>query len=133
MSRTGLLAFAAAAAAAAVAAVLAAGRKRHSGSKPSRKQLDRLETVVLKNRDGVEVHITPVGASIQRFILPLGNGERQDVVLGFNKASTYAVSVHVCHAAVTVHVPGSSVCLCARQRVCANAQGSSECACGRQR
>jgi aldose 1-epimerase len=94
MSKSSLLALAAAAAAAAVAAVLAAAaRKRRSGSKPSAKQLDKLEAVVLKNRDGVEVHITPVGASIQRFILPLGQGERRDVVLGFNKASTYAVSV----------------------------------------
>lgn len=94
MSRSSLLALAAAAAAAAVAAVLsAAARKRRSGNsgKPSAKQLDKLETVILKNRDGVEVHITPVGASIQRFILPLGQGERRDVVLGFNKASTYAL------------------------------------------
>lgn len=91
MTRTIVITVAAAAAAAALVATLSL-RKKHSKS-PSKKQLDKLETVVLQNRDGVEVHITPVGASIQRFILPVGQlQEKRDVVLGFNKASTYAVS-----------------------------------------
>lgn len=93
MSRGVAIAVAVGAAAAAAAALVAtfAHKKRSKG--PSKQQLDKLETVVLKNRDGVEVHITPVGASIQRFILPVGQQqEARDVVLGFNKASTYAVS-----------------------------------------
>lgn len=90
MGRTAVVTLAVAAAAAAAAALIATFTRRKSSRGPSKKQLDRLETVVLKNRDGVEVHITPVGASIQRFIVPLGQ-ERRDVVLGFNKASTYAV------------------------------------------
>eukprot|EP00775_Hariotina_reticulata_P008395 gene8395-8579_t len=48
-----------------------------------------VEAVVLQNKEGVEVHITPIGASIQRLILPV-NGQLVDVVLGFNKSSTYA-------------------------------------------
>lgn len=95
-----------AAAAAAVAAALAVvlQRRRHRNG-PSRKQLDKLETVILRNKDGVEVHITPVGASIQRFILPVAKEEARDVVLGFNKPSTYAVSC--CEMCLCVYVGGS--------------------------
>lgn len=95
MGKTVVVAVAVAAAAAAAAALLATFTRRRNSRGPSKQQLDKLETVVLKNRDGVEVHITPVGASIQRLILPVGQ-ERRDVVLGFNKASTYAVRWGVC-------------------------------------
>lgn len=87
-----------AAAAVAAAAVLAAVVRRtraasHGRGKPSKTKLDALPTVVLRNQDGAEVHITPVGASIQRLIVPVGQGQAlRDVVLGFNQPSTYAVS-----------------------------------------
>jgi hypothetical protein len=73
---------------------------------------------VLRNSDGVEVHITPVGASIQRLIVPIA-GAKRDVVLGFNKPSSYAVSgdaiVVVC------------VCVCApHAAVCSNGGGALE-------
>jgi hypothetical protein len=93
MGRGAAIAVAVGAAAASAAALVAIFAKRQRSKGPSKQQLDRLETVVLKNRDGVEVHITPVGASIQRFIVPVGQQqERRDVVLGFNRSSTYAVS-----------------------------------------
>eukprot|EP00878_Enallax_costatus_P003704 GHUV01003920.1.p1 GENE.GHUV01003920.1~~GHUV01003920.1.p1 ORF type:complete len:385 (+),score=76.80 GHUV01003920.1:295-1449(+) len=44
--------------------------------------------IVLKNSDGVEVHILPIGATIQRLIVPTKD-RNLDIVLGFNKASTY--------------------------------------------
>jgi hypothetical protein len=79
------LAFSAASAAAAIgAAAFIVLRKKSS-------KCDHLEPVVLQNKEGVEVHITPIGASIQRLILPV-NGKPVDVVLGFNNSSTYAVS-----------------------------------------
>jgi hypothetical protein len=85
----GLLAATVALGAAAVFAVW--DRKRRSKGPGSSSSFDKLDTIVLSNRDGVEVHITPVGASIQRWIVPV-QGSKLDVVLGFNKASTYAVS-----------------------------------------
>uniref|UniRef100_A0A383V4H7 Aldose 1-epimerase n=1 Tax=Tetradesmus obliquus TaxID=3088 RepID=A0A383V4H7_TETOB len=84
---TGLLA---ATAALGAAAVFAVWRKKQGSKRPaSDNRFDALETIALSNRDGVEVHITPVGASIQRFVVPV-QGQKLDVVLGFNKASTYA-------------------------------------------
>eukprot|EP00879_Flechtneria_rotunda_P031534 GHRR01034456.1.p1 GENE.GHRR01034456.1~~GHRR01034456.1.p1 ORF type:complete len:100 (+),score=12.11 GHRR01034456.1:235-534(+) len=54
-----------------------------------RKQRSRgVQPIILTNKDGVEVHILPVGAVIQRLIIPV-NGRKIDVVLGFNKAATY--------------------------------------------
>jgi hypothetical protein len=85
----GLLAATVAFGAAAVFAVWR--KKRDSKGSASSSSFDRLEAILLSNRDGVEVHITPVGASIQRLIVPV-QGSKLDVVLGFNKASTYAVS-----------------------------------------
>ncbi|KAF6257191.1 aldose-1-epimerase [Scenedesmus sp. NREL 46B-D3] len=80
----------AATAALGAAAVFALWRKKQGSKGPaSSGKFDKLETIVLRNRDGVEVHITPVGASIQRLIVPV-QGKQLDVVLGFNKASTYA-------------------------------------------
>jgi hypothetical protein len=74
------------------AAVFAVWRKKQSSKRPESNDLyDALKNIILSNRDGVEVHITPVGASIQRLIVPV-QGKKLDVVLGFNKASTYAVS-----------------------------------------
>jgi hypothetical protein len=82
----------AATAALGAAAVFTVWRKKQGSKSPaSKSRFDVLETIVLSNRDGVEVHITPVGASIQRLIVPVQE-KKLDVVLGFNKASTYAVS-----------------------------------------
>ncbi len=88
--RKGLAASAAAAALAGAAAVAFSQLRKHQKRSTP---FDRLQQIVLKNNEGVEVHITPVGASIQRFIVPI-RGKAVDIVLGFNKASTYAVSCY---------------------------------------
>lgn len=102
MGRAAALSAAAAAAAAALAVFL------HNHLRGKAKKLDKLEPVVLKNKQGVEVHITPVGASIQRLIVPVGSKKQlQDVVLGFNKPSTYAVRrkcTHGSHQKIPVTV-----------------------------
>jgi len=50
----------------------------------------KMETYVLKNSKGVEVHIRPLGALVQRLILPSAKGEPSDVVLGFDRLESYA-------------------------------------------
>eukprot|EP00216_Chloropicon_sp_CCMP2111_P002025 CAMPEP_0198235658 /NCGR_PEP_ID=MMETSP1446-20131203/1539_1 /TAXON_ID=1461542 ORGANISM="Unidentified sp, Strain CCMP2111" /NCGR_SAMPLE_ID=MMETSP1446 /ASSEMBLY_ACC=CAM_ASM_001112 /LENGTH=366 /DNA_ID=CAMNT_0043916953 /DNA_START=31 /DNA_END=1131 /DNA_ORIENTATION=- len=51
--------------------------------------LDDLPTYVLKNAQGVEVHIRALGALIQKLILPDKHGCRSDVVLGFDSLGPY--------------------------------------------
>jgi hypothetical protein len=97
MAKAAVITVAVAAGAATAALLVTLVHKKSSKKGPSQKQLDKLETVVLKNRNGAEVHITPVGASIQRLIVPVGQ-EKRDVVLGFTHASTYAVSSQPSHA-----------------------------------
>lgn len=80
----------------ATAAAVATLWSRKQKSKGSATECDDAKTVILQNRDGVEVHITPVGACIQRLIVPV-QGKKVDIVLGHNKASTYAVSAHCRH------------------------------------
>jgi hypothetical protein len=128
----GLLAATVALGAAAVFAVWR--RKRDSkGSASSSSSFDKLDTIVLSNQDGVEVHITPVGASIKRLVVPV-KGSKLDVVLGFNKASTYAVSGEckririvtkhqgcgrvACGTAAGVSCNDQLVCLCELQTLC---------------
>lgn len=87
----GVVAAAASAAALGAAAVVAYLRNRNN-----RKTRTEHSPIVLKNRDGVEVHILPVGASIQRLIVPTKD-KKLDIVLGFNKASTYEVCGQLIH------------------------------------
>lgn len=56
----------------------------------AKRKYDKLRSFVLKNAKGVEVHITPVGAAIQRLLVPDKHRQVADVVLGFDRASTYA-------------------------------------------
>ena len=53
---------------------------------PSIKELNQLIPIILRNAEGMEVHFTPVGASIQRLLV---NGK--DIVLGYEHPSTYAM------------------------------------------
>lgn len=43
----------------------------------------------------IQVHISSVGAAIMRLSVPDKRGHAADVVLGYDTASTYAVSVAV--------------------------------------
>jgi hypothetical protein len=54
--------------------------------------VDALPTHVLVNGKGVEVHISPVGAVIERINIPDRSGQHTDVVLGFDQKTPYAVS-----------------------------------------
>ena len=44
---------------------------------------------ILRNRKGMEAHVTDYGAAIVRLIIPDKNGERRDVVLGYDDAAAY--------------------------------------------
>ncbi len=43
----------------------------------------------LSNKDGIEVHIIEYGATINKIITPDKNGNRKDIVLGFNTLESY--------------------------------------------
>lgn len=60
--------------------------------KKRRNRHDDLPVYVLKNKKGMEVHITPVGAAIQRLMVPDQDNHLVDVVLGFDKPSQYMTS-----------------------------------------
>lgn len=51
---------------------------------------------MVKNAQGVEVHITSGGAAIQRVLLPDKAGTSADVVLGFDDTNAYVVSSTCC-------------------------------------
>jgi hypothetical protein len=55
-------------------------------------KLNSLQPIILANSDGVVVHITRVGASIQQLRVQDRDGKQLDVVLGYAHPSTYAVS-----------------------------------------
>lgn len=78
--------------------------------RPARTQptnVEALPTHVLVNGQGVEVHISPVGAVIERINIPDRSGRHTDVVLGFDKKTPYAVST----AARLVHIHTSACTL----------------------
>lgn len=57
-----------------------------------RRMLDQLPRLQLgPNKLGVSAQISPVGASILKLVVPAADGAPVDVVLGFERASTYAV------------------------------------------
>jgi hypothetical protein len=57
-----------------------------------KRHLDRLPLLQLgPNRLGVSAVISPVGASIVKLIVPAADGTTIDVVLGYERASSYAV------------------------------------------
>lgn len=64
---------------------------------------------VLSTPRGLEVHILPLGATIQRLYVPDKSGKRADVALGFDNADDYknATKVRVCG------YPAETRCACA--------------------
>ncbi len=44
---------------------------------------------ILRNRSGMEAHITDYGAALVRLIVPDRNGKKRDVVLGYDDAAAY--------------------------------------------
>ena len=47
--------------------------------------------VILSNDQGFQAHILPIGATIQRLIVPNHDGLAEDVVLGFDDPKEYQV------------------------------------------
>lgn len=60
-------------------------------------QAQKLEPFILKNHRGVEAHILPYGAIVQRLTVPDRSGRPTDVVLGFDTLTPYEVSMSVLH------------------------------------
>lgn len=54
-------------------------------------QAKKLEPFVLKNRHGVEAHILPYGAIVQKLVVPSSSGNPTDIVLGFDTLTPYEV------------------------------------------
>lgn len=52
-------------------------------------QTQKLEPFVLKNRNGIEAHILPYGAIVQKLIVPSRSGSPTDIVLGFDALTPY--------------------------------------------
>ena len=67
-------------------------------------QTQELEPFVLKNRNGIEAHILPYGAIVQKLIVPSRSGSPTDIVLGFDALTPYKV---VSCAAFTVRQQSS--------------------------
>ena len=62
--------------------------------------LKHLETYILHGLNGLEVHISPLGAVIQRLYVPDVCGDVVDVVLGYDDLEAYLVSC--CEASVAL-------------------------------
>lgn len=74
------------------AAAIVAGPVLYGARKVQRWwNIKHLPTHVLHGPDGMEAHISPLGAVIQRLIVPDANGVLADVVLGFDAMEPYAV------------------------------------------
>ena len=56
--------------------------------------------IILRNANGMQVHVLPIGATIQRLIVPNGKGVAEDVVLGFDDPQQY--QVRIWHSSLTI-------------------------------
>lgn len=52
-------------------------------------EAQKLEPFVLKNRHGIEAHILPYGAIVQKLVVPSSSGNPTDIVLGFDTLTPY--------------------------------------------
>lgn len=53
---------------------------------------DPNEVISLRNSRGVQADIIPIGATIQRLLVPDINGKAEDIVLGYDDPQSYRVS-----------------------------------------
>jgi len=53
---------------------------------------------VLRNQNGVQAEILPIGAIIHRLLVPDANGKADDIVLGFDDPKTYIVRTAPLHS-----------------------------------
>ena len=52
---------------------------------------DPMEVISLRNPNGMQADILPVGATIQRLLVPDKNGIAEDIVLGYDSPKHYQV------------------------------------------
>lgn len=50
-----------------------------------------IESVVLRNGNGIEVHLIQTGAIVQRLLVPDATGQTIDVAAGFDDPNLYLV------------------------------------------
>lgn len=51
------------------------------------------DPIVLRNANGMEVHLLRTGACVQRLLVPTGDGSAVDVMMGFDDPESYRVSL----------------------------------------
>lgn len=54
-------------------------------------QVSDLDPFILTNSNGMEAHILPYGAIVNKLLVPDAIGELQDIVLGFDQLAPYEV------------------------------------------
>lgn len=78
-------------------------------------QTQKLEPFVLKNRNGIEAHILPYGAIVQKLVVPSRSGSPTDIVLGFDNLTPYQVeycAASTVKAAESLHPKGLRLWVC---------------------
>ena len=82
-----------------------------------------VETTVLRNKHGMEMHIIDTGAVVQRLYVPDASGQLVDVLAGFDDADIYSVSAwppahHHCNACHASEVDATEACLSLTPSLC---------------
>ena len=74
---------------------------------------------MLRNGNGMELHVLRTGAAVQRLLVPDAAGSLADVVLGFDNETAYEASEHA-----LLHLPqGATACWCS-EKSCNKKQSS---------
>ena len=81
-------------------ALLAPGPGPLSKGVAPKHNLSGILPIILSNDHGMQVHVLPVGATLQRVIVPNQQGVAEDIVLGFDDPTQY--QVRVWHSSLTV-------------------------------
>lgn len=61
---------------------------------------EEIQEYILKNQNGMEVHVINFGATIKNVLVPDQNGNLEDVILGFDDIAGYEKNEVACHGAV---------------------------------
>lgn len=61
---------------------------------------EEIQEYILKNKNGMEVHVINFGATIKNVLVPDREGKLADVILGFDDISGYEGNELACHGAV---------------------------------
>ena len=72
-------------------------RENLNGRSRACTQAQTLDPYILTNANGLEAHILPYGAIVQKLLVPDSSGVLRDLVLGFDKLAPYEVSCTLDH------------------------------------